>query len=142
MKWIFALYAICLPLKKLEVTSPFGYRIHPLTGLYSFHNGVDLRARGDTAYAVTDGYVTGAGFSPRSGIFLKLDHRLFQSAYSHLGQLFVKPGDEVYAGQALAITGATGQVTGGHLHFSIFFDGSYCDPLKFLYKLLILQQHE
>ncbi|MDB5143360.1 MAG: mepM 1 [Mucilaginibacter sp.] len=142
MKWAAALLVVCLPLKRLEITSPFGYRLHPVTRLYTFHNGVDLRAQQDTVYAVADGRVLCAAYDDKLGIFIKLDHGSWQSSYGHLSQVFVRWDDQVYAGQPVGITGATGRVTGEHLHFSICCGNSYTDPLEFLYELLILQQHE
>lgn len=142
MKWVAALLVICLPLKRLEITSPFGYRIHPVTGIYTFHNGADLRAQHDTVYAVADGMVVRAAYDDNLGIFIRLDHGLWQSSYGHLSQVFVRREDEVNAGDAIGVTGATGRATGEHLHFSICSGNHYTDPLEFLYELLILQQHE
>jgi murein DD-endopeptidase MepM/ murein hydrolase activator NlpD len=142
MKLWFCICLVCLPLKKLEVTSPFGYRLHPLSGKYSCHEGVDLRARSDTVYAVLNGKVIMAGYDDRLGIFIRLDHRAFQSSYGHLSSVFVIKDDSVYSGQALGITGATGRVTGEHLHFSIHCSRGYLNPLEFLYELLTDQQHE
>ena len=88
MKWA-ALLVICLPLKRLEVTSPFGWRVHPITKIYSFHNGVDLRAQSDTVYAASGGTVSSTGYDQRLGIFISLDHHSFQSCYGHLSQVFV-----------------------------------------------------
>jgi murein DD-endopeptidase MepM/ murein hydrolase activator NlpD len=142
MKWAAALLVVCLPLKRLEITSPFGYRNHPVTGVYTFHNGVDLRAQHDTVYAVADGRVVNAAYDEKLGIFIRLTHGAWQSTYGHLSQVFVNWDYEIYAGQPIGITGATGRVTGEHLHFSICSENRYTDPLEFLYELLILQQHE
>lgn len=141
MKWA-ALLVVCLPLKRLEVTSPFGSRIHPITGVYSFHNGVDLRAQSDTVFAASGGMVSSTGYDQKLGIYVKLNHRFFQSSYGHLSQVFVSAADSVLAGEPIGITGSTGRVTGEHLHFSISSGKSYTDPLEFLYKLLIIQHHE
>lgn len=59
-------------------------------------------------------------------------HEAFESSYGHLSQIFVLPGDTVSAGDPVAVTGATGRVTGEHLHFSIKFLSRAVDPLKFL----------
>ena len=126
---------ICLPLKKLEVTSAFGYRIHPLTGLWAFHEGVDLRANHDTVFAIMDGLVTKTGYGEIIGVHVVLQHIGVTSIYGHLSSVFVAPGDSVLAGQPIGITGATGQVTGEHLHFAIRNGHNYIDPLQFLYQL-------
>jgi murein DD-endopeptidase MepM/ murein hydrolase activator NlpD len=142
VNWSATLLVICLPLKHLEITSPFGCRIHPLTGYYSFHNGVDLRAQQDTVYAIMDGTVACSAFDNKLGLFIKLQHPSCWSAYGHLSHAFVKQGDGVLAGQPIGITGATGMVTAEHLHFSIYCAGRYTDPLKFLFQRLILHRYE
>lgn len=142
MNRIAILLAFCLPLRRLEVTSPFGFRVHPITGLYSFHNGIDLRAQKDTVYAVAQGSVAGTDYDDKLGLFIRLDHQLFESCYGHLSQVFVSLHDTVSAGQPIGITGGTGRVTGEHLHFSIYIGNRYTDPIEFLYEQLILQHHE
>jgi murein DD-endopeptidase MepM/ murein hydrolase activator NlpD len=122
----------CLPLRHIELTSPFGYRIHPITGKYTFHAGIDLRAHDDTVFAVLAGKVEAAGYNPLLGIYIRLAHGDFESTYGHLSQLFVMPGDSVAPGGILGISGATGRVTGGHLHFSVQYHHAYINPLKFL----------
>ena len=134
--------AICLPLRQLEVTSGFGYRTHPLTGHHTFHNGVDLRARHDTIFAIMDGLVIHKGSHPLIGLNICVDHGDFCSVYGHLSQVFVTSQDSVFAGQPIGITGATGSVTGEHLHFAIRCGHHYLNPLQFLYALLIKKEHE
>src|ERR1700743_2474130 len=142
MNWKIVLFAICLPLRHLEITSPFGYRIHPVTKIYSFHNGVDLRAQSDTVYAVSDGIVKAAGYDDKFGLFIHLNHWSFQSSYGHLKQVFVNVGDTAFAGQPIGITGRPRLGTGEQLHFSICCGKRSVDPLEFLYQQLILQHHE
>ncbi|HVW15836.1 MAG TPA: M23 family metallopeptidase [Mucilaginibacter sp.] len=124
-----------LPLKNLQLTSAYGNRIHPVTGIYGFHTGVDLRARGDTVYAVLPGVVEAEGFDPRLGIFIQLRNADFQTVYGHLSRLFVFKGDTVTSETKLGITGSTGRVTGEHLHFEVRFQGTPIDPLAFLMAL-------
>ncbi|WP_419788961.1 M23 family metallopeptidase [Mucilaginibacter sp. FT3.2] len=116
----------------MSISSPFGYRIHPVYGRSAFHSGVDFRASRDTVYAILEGTVTDAGYSKISGVFIKLDHGDFQSSYSHLSRIFVISGDTLTAGDPMAITGATGRVTGGHLHFSMRFRNRLVDPMALL----------
>lgn len=143
MKSLFGLIAIvCLPLRNLQVTSGFGFRIHPLTGKEVFHEGVDLRARQDTVVAVLDGFVSTACYDPVIGLHVGIDHGTVSSVYGHLSQIFVIPRDPVFAGQAIGITGSTGKVTGEHLHFAIRYGRRFIDPIQFLYGLLIKKEHE
>jgi murein DD-endopeptidase MepM/ murein hydrolase activator NlpD len=133
---------ICLPLRVLIVTSGFGCRLHPLNRNYAFHEGVDLRARRDTVFAVFDGEVTKASYGSTIGIFARITSGDHCAMYGHLSCLFVTRGDSVYAGQPIGITGATGKVTGEHLHFAIQRRGQFIDPLQFLYKSLIKNEYE
>ena len=139
MHKILLLCCCCLPLRHLQLNSRFGYRVHPLTGRYSFHAGIDLRARHDTVFSVLPGSVLKAGFDERSGVFITVRHGPFQSAYGHLSQVFVSERDSLSCGQPIGITGSTGRVTGEHLHFSVRFNGRPIDPLLFLRQLILNQ---
>jgi murein DD-endopeptidase MepM/ murein hydrolase activator NlpD len=143
MRTLFACCLLCLPLKNLHLTSSYGYRHHPVTGKYAFHAGVDLRAKHDTVFAIMDGSVNGVGYNDFLGIYIRLDHGDdLQSLYGHLSQIFVAPGEKVEANEPIGITGATGRVTGEHLHFSILYRHQYIDPMEFLYQTLNNKNHE
>jgi murein DD-endopeptidase MepM/ murein hydrolase activator NlpD len=126
-----------LPLRHIQLTSGFGYRVHPLTGQYVFHEGIDLAARHDTVFAILSGRVQKEGHHVLLGVYIRLDHGLYQSTYGHLSRLFVLSGDSVKAGEPIAISGATGKVTGEHLHFSIQFKDHFINPLAFLYAIIL-----
>ncbi|TSJ39704.1 M23 family metallopeptidase [Mucilaginibacter corticis] len=136
------LLQISLPLKKLALTSGYGYRLHPITKINTFHAGVDLKAHSDTVYAITNGRVTKTNYNTLSGIYIKIDHGAFQSLYGHLSQIFVNSNATVAAGQPIGITGATGTVTGEHLHFAITINGAAVNPIKFLVQLFQYNYHE
>lgn len=136
MKLCFFVLLVCLPLKHLRVSSSFGYRKHPIQGVVRFHEGVDLRARHDTVFAVLDGEVAKVALDPGLGLNIRLQHHEVEITYGHLAQAFVAPGDAIVAGQPVGITGATGRVTGEHLHFTVRFRAHYLNPLLFLKKLL------
>lgn len=131
----------CLPLKHLTLTSAFGFRVHPVTGKFAFHAGIDLRAHSDTVFAIAHGVVTATGYNNFLGIYIRMDHAGLHSSYGHLSTIWVMAGDTVVSGQAIAITGATGQVTGEHLHFSLVSHGKPLDAIKFLYHLLKYNQN-
>lgn len=132
----------CLPLKHLDLRSGYGYRIHPVTGKPDFHAGVDLRAHHDTVYAVAGGIVAATGYQTFLGLYIRLDHNDIQTVYGHLSSIFITTGDTVHSGEAMAISGSTGRVTGEHLHFGVLFQNKPVDPLKFLYHLLKYNNHE
>jgi murein DD-endopeptidase MepM/ murein hydrolase activator NlpD len=122
-----------LPLKSLRLTSRFGWRIHPITGKIQFHQGVDLAARHDTVLCVLNGIVKIIGYNAYIGNYIIITHTDdVESIYGHLSVISVLPNEEIMAGQAIGITGATGRVTGEHLHFSIKYHGHELSPLSFL----------
>ncbi|QJD95936.1 M23 family metallopeptidase [Mucilaginibacter robiniae] len=127
---------VCLPLRHLHINSSYGYRWHPLTGRVQFHQGVDLHARHDTVFAVLDGAVRDASFDTRLGCYVALQHGAVETIYGHLSQAFVLKADSVTAGQPIGITGATGRVTGEHLHFAVRYRNRFINPLQFLRLLL------
>lgn len=131
-KIILACCLVYLPLRHLQLTSGYGYRLHPLTGRYAFHQGIDLRARSDTVFAVLSGKVEASAYEHLLGFYIRLDHGDFQTLYGHLSQLFVLEDDSVVAGMPLGITGHSGRVTGEHLHFAVSYRHRAIDPLKFL----------
>ncbi|OKS88166.1 M23 family metallopeptidase [Mucilaginibacter polytrichastri] len=142
MKFLISFCLVCLPLKHLKINSDFGYRIHPLTGKSAMHLGVDLKARHDTVFAILDGLVKSTGYDTGLGINIRLAHGDIESVYGHLSQIWVVTQDSVSAGEPIGLTGATGHVTGEHLHFSICYRHKYINPIKFLYELLIKQENE
>lgn len=142
MKMLIGLCLVCLPLKHLNINSDFGYRIHPITGRYIMHKGVDFKARHDTVYAVIDGLVKYANYNAGLGINLCLTHNQFESVYGHLSRILITVQDSVTAGQPIGITGATGRVTGEHLHFAVRYRHQYINPIIYLYELLKKQENE
>jgi murein DD-endopeptidase MepM/ murein hydrolase activator NlpD len=125
----------CLPLKHLQLTSAYGYRLHPVTGNYAFHSGIDLRARHDTVLSVLEGRVMFMGYDPITGVHIRIKSGDFELLYGHLSQVFVLAGDSVNAGTPLGITGASGRVTGEHLHFGVCYRQLSINPLQFLSSL-------
>ncbi|RZJ92815.1 MAG: M23 family metallopeptidase [Chryseobacterium sp.] len=129
--------AVYLPLQKLSITSSFGMRIHPVTGKTDFHRGIDLAADCDPVLNIMDGKVKSIGFDPILGNYVRIQHGEFLSIYGHLSHILVTNGETVGAGYIIGVTGATGRVTGEHLHFSIRYRGRYLNPLLFLKSLLV-----
>ncbi len=114
-----------LPLREVHVTSPFGKRGH------DFHEGVDLRARsGTSVYAVDAGKVVYAGKRLRGyGKMIIIRHPSgLSSVYAHNSRLLVQPGQKIKRGQNIAISGASGHVSGPHLHFEVRKGDTPVDP--------------
>lgn len=117
-----------------RISSGFGERIHPLTGLRQAHEGLDLAVpEGTAVLAAGAGRVTRAGEDRINGRFLVIDHgQGLRSSYSHGRDLHVARGARVAAGQEIMASGSTGRSTGPHLHFGLRLRGQAIDPLLVL----------
>lgn len=120
------------------VTSPFGMRWYPITGGNWMHNGVDLRSVcGEGQVATAAGVVAEvrpAAGNGTHGNQVIINHGTingssYVSVYNHLSGFAVSPGQSVSQGQVIGYTGQTGQVTGCHVHFEIWQNGSVIDPM-------------
>ena len=120
--------SITYPLKSIKVTSPYGYRRDPFTGKLSWHNGLDLRAKNEPAYAMMDGIVEKIGYDNRSGNYVTLRHGNYHVSYCHLSSIIVRKGEYVYPGIIVGVTGNTGHSTGNHLHLTCKKDGKSFNP--------------
>ena len=116
------------------VSSPFGWREHPVDGGEKFHNGVDLAVNTGTAVgAFADGVVDYIGDSPVYGLYLQIKHAGgLTSFYAHCSELCVQQGQTVTAGETVALSGATGNATGPHLHFEMKLNGTLINPLYYI----------
>ena len=116
------------------ISSPYGDRIDPISGIQSFHNGVDFAAPTGTAiYAAYDGKVVAAAYSSSMGNYIMIDHGDgLYTIYMHASKLYVSEGTIVVRGETIAAVGATGRVTGPHLHFTVRLNGSYVSPWNYL----------
>lgn len=123
---------------EMPVSSPYGWRIHPITGEYKFHAGVDLAYDyGAGVPALFDGMIIQAGdYTDGYGYQVLIYHQVTDTytRYAHLSGFFVAPGQIVSQGELIGIVGSTGNSTGPHLHLEyIIPDGAggyqYADPL-------------
>jgi murein DD-endopeptidase MepM/ murein hydrolase activator NlpD len=112
------------------LTSSFGWRQHPVTGGMKFHKGVDIAMPvGREVPAARAGQVTFAGEQGGYGLTVIVSHGDGVSTrYAHLSEIKVSAGDSVSDGQTIALSGATGRVTGAHLHFEVLENGQAIDP--------------
>lgn len=127
-QWISSYTSITYPLKSIKVTSPYGYRRDPFTGKQSWHNGLDLRAKNEPAYAMMDGIVEKVGYDNRSGNYVTLKHGNYHVSYCHLSSIVVGRGENVYSGTIIGVTGSSGRSTGEHLHLTCKKDGKSINP--------------
>jgi murein DD-endopeptidase MepM/ murein hydrolase activator NlpD len=120
------------------VSSPYGYRTHPIYGYYGLHNGTDFGADcGQPLFAGANGTVLERGYSGSYGNYLIIDHGYqagvgLASRYNHATHYIVGPGEKVNRGEVVGYVGSTGWSTGCHLHFSVLENGNYVDPMGWL----------
>lgn len=135
--------AILFPLERgtFQQTSPFGERIHPISGIRKLHTGTDFAApAGTTIHAMTDGEVVFVGPLGGGGNAVRVKHlingKIVYSQYKHMlnGSFRVAVGQKVKAGDPLGSVGSTGNSTGNHLHFEIMPDQeeNYIDAVPWL----------
>lgn len=117
-----------------RISSKFSQkRFHPVLKRALPHNGVDFAApRGTPVKAIADGTVRKAGWYGGNGRFVKIRHgAVYESGYAHLSRIAkgIKSGGRVKKGQVIGYVGSTGQATGPHLHFAMYRNGKYVNPL-------------
>ena len=117
-----------------EITSPFGWRVHPIFGTQRLHTGIDIGADyGDAIRAADGGVVIHADWMGGYGNAVIIDHgNGISTLYAHNSQLLVSEGQTVSKGQTVARCGSTGYSTGPHLHFEVRQNGSPVNPLNYL----------
>ncbi|MEO0633674.1 MAG: M23 family metallopeptidase [Pseudomonadota bacterium] len=115
-------------------TSGFGTRRDPKTGGRRMHNGVDFAASlGTPLYATADGVVTHAGWQSGYGRLVKIQHQFgIETRYAHLSRLRVKVGQKVSRGDRIGDMGASGRVTGVHLHYEVRVNGRAVNPMIYI----------
>ncbi len=117
-----------------NVSSGYGWRVHPISGEKSLHRGIDLAvAQGTPILAVQDGRVVSAGDAGSYGLCVVIeDDKGYQSRYAHCSSLNVSAGQEVKRGDVIAAVGSTGNSTGPHLHLEVMLNGEYLNPYFFV----------
>ena len=117
-----------------EITSPFGWRTHPVFGSARFHSGLDIGADyGDPVVAADGGVIVHADWLGGYGKAVIIDHgNGLQTLYGHNSELVVSEGQGVSKGQMIARAGSTGYSTGPHVHFEVRSGGSPVDPTGYL----------
>ncbi|MDO4690734.1 MAG: M23 family metallopeptidase [Fusobacterium sp.] len=121
------------PVKFSGVASPFGNRFHPVLKKYILHTGVDFVAKYIPLRAAKDGVVSFTGNMSGYGKIIIIKHSDgYETRYAHLSVISTKVGEYVNKGDLIGKTGASGRVTGPHLHFEIRKDGVPKNPMKYL----------
>ena len=111
-------------------------RVHPITGVYKLHTGVDISATVGTDFtAIANGIVVKAGYGGAYGNMVIIDHGGgVQTLYAHGSQIVAQVGQEVKAGDVVLKVGSTGYSTGPHAHFEVRINGEPANPLDYVSK--------
>ena len=130
---------------KGKISSPYGWREHPVLHTKKFHRGLDISApKGTPVYAISDGVVIFANYQGPNGNCIRINHgningNIVKSTSIHLDRIDVKQGQIVKQGQQIGVVGSTGNYpngtpssTGPHLHISIYENGKDINPLKYI----------
>ncbi|MBR7010624.1 MAG: peptidoglycan DD-metalloendopeptidase family protein [Oscillospiraceae bacterium] len=127
-------YGFSWPCTARAITCPFGPRIHPITGVYSNHSGMDIGASyGSPIYACASGTVTTTTFGTAYGYHVVINHgNGFSTLYAHMIRYTVQPGQYVTRGEVIGYVGSTGWSTAPHLHLTMYYNGSLVNPLNYL----------
>lgn len=117
-----------------NITSGYGYRLHPFTLSYDFHSGVDIANEpGTPVKSTADGVVRYTGWAMGYGLCVIIDHGFgYSTLYGHLSQSTAKQGDIVKRGQIIGLLGSTGTSTGPHLHYEVWEYGITKNPMSFI----------
>lgn len=129
-----ALVSLETPVDKVEVSSGWGWRVHPVLGGKRFHKGVDFRApRGTPARAAADGVIEEIGRRGNYGLYVRVRHASkLATAYAHLDHFApgLKKGAVVRKGQPVGSIGTSGLASGSHLYYEVLVDNQHVNPLN------------
>ncbi len=116
-----------------RISSPYGYRTHPISGTRKLHKGLDISASsGNPVIAAASGTVVKSYFSSSYGNYVVISHGGgVMTAYAHMTRRLVSAGQRVAAGQQVGTVGSTGNSTGPHLHFEVYVGGSTVNPMNY-----------
>ena len=122
-----------------KITSNYGMRVHPITGQYKLHTGVDISAPiGANFVAANDGIVTKAEYNTAYGNMVVIDHGGgISTLYAHGSEILVQVGQSVKRGDPVLKVGSTGYSTGAHAHFEVRINGVVTDPMPYITNGLV-----
>lgn len=122
---------------KKQVTSGFGWRIHPIYKTQEFHPGLDFPSIQSTpVYATGNGKVEFAGADNSGyGLHVIINHGFgYQTLYAHLSKIVAKPNEKVTRGQLIGYVGSTGLSTAPHLHYEVIKNNEKVNPINYIFK--------
>jgi len=116
------------------ITSPFGNRTSPFSGILKFHEGLDIAAQtGTPVMSPADGVIVKAGFSTGYGNMIEISHGYgIKTIFAHNSRLSVKAGQRIKRGEVISYVGDSGSSTGPHLHYEVRLNGLPVNPVKYM----------
>jgi murein DD-endopeptidase MepM/ murein hydrolase activator NlpD len=122
------------PVESGWISSAYGWRTDPFTGLYTLHAGIDFAAReGSDVQSVAAGIVTDVGERSGYGQMVEINHgNGYVTRYGHNEKILVKVGDRVNKGQRISLIGSTGRSTGPHVHFEVMLNDAIVNPQQYI----------
>ncbi|GMO47481.1 MAG: M23 family metallopeptidase [Termitinemataceae bacterium] len=119
------------PISSRRITSRYGYRVNPVSGIRGFHSGLDIGANyGVPIRAAMSGRVSSTGYSEVFGNYVVISHHGgYRTLYAHMSVIRTKSGAYVQTGERIGDVGSTGQSTGAHLHFQVYRNGVTVNPV-------------
>ncbi|MFI3267343.1 MAG: M23 family metallopeptidase [Rikenellaceae bacterium] len=135
------------PLDRTKLTNSigaYGYRIHPVYKKRIFHKGVDLTApKNLPIYVTASGKVTFSGRQSGYGNIIVVDHGFgYKTKYAHLNKIHVKKGQTVTRGEHIGDLGATGIVSGAHLHYEVLYKNNNVNPINYLARNMTSEEYQ
>ena len=120
------------------ISSPYGFRIHPILGYRFFHSGIDIaNIKGTPIHSTADGTVILAGWKIGYGNVVVIEHsNYYRTVYAHLSKILVKKAESILKGQEIARMGSTGRSTDNHLHYEVHYCKKTVNPIKYLSSYL------
>ena len=131
------------PVKGGRISERFGNRTHPISGLRDNHLGIDISVPlGTPIMATADGIVEVSRRNASYGNYIRIDHLSdkfgYKTAYGHLNKILVKRGQTVKKGDIIGEVGKTGMSTASHLHYEVWYNGEFVNPISYYYDPSIL----
>lgn len=139
-----AICPIAPVMDKIRISSPFGYRIHPVLKYARFHKGIDFNIKpGNPVFATGDGVVESIAVSMRGyGRQIVINHGFgYKTRYAHLKSILVTEGMKVKRGDRIAISGNSGLSSGPHLHYEVIYKGKNVNPYFYFDRDITLEQY-
>ena len=129
---------------KYRLSSPYGYRSDPITGVSKMHTGFDFACKpGNPVYATGDGTVESVSFEFFGyGNSVLIDHGFgYKTRYAHLKMVYVSEGMKLKRGECIGETGNSGRSTGPHLHYEVMYRGRYVNPYNYFDMTMPLDEY-